>query len=173
MTHQLQITVLGRDTTMSISEKLIGYWVVFLRLLTGWWFFHAGVNKYVTPGEFSAGWFLAQQGTIVSPILNPLAGGWTEMIVNAVIPAGEILIGLGLILGCLTRLASFFGAVLMAFFYFGNEMWRRSFVNGDLLGVVVFLTILIFGAGRVWGIDAYLEQLEFVQSTPWLRYLLG
>jgi thiosulfate dehydrogenase [quinone] large subunit len=30
-----------------------------------------------------------------------------------------------------------------------------------------------FGAGRILGLDAYLEDLEIVQSNPWLRYLLG
>ncbi|MFB6360956.1 MAG: DoxX family protein [Halobacteriales archaeon] len=173
MTQQLQTTVLGRQYTLELSGPLTGYWLAFLRLLIGWWFLHAGLTKYATAGEFEAGWFLTQTGTIVSPILNAVAGGWTEAVVNAVIPAGEVVIGLALILGCLTRLASLFGAVQMSFFYLGNEAWRRSFVNGDLLGLLFFLTIMVFGAGRVWGIDAYLEQSEFVQSHWWLRYALG
>lgn len=173
MTQRLQLTVLGRQCTLNLSGTLTGYWIVFLRLLAGWWFLHAGWNKYATPGEFSAGWFLERTGTVVSPILTAFAGGGTEAFVNSIVPVGELLIGLGLILGLLTRLASVFGAFMMFFFYFGNEAWRRGFVNGDLLGLVLFLTIVVFGAGRVWGVDQYIERTALVQSNPWLRYVLG
>jgi thiosulfate dehydrogenase [quinone] large subunit len=56
---------------------------------------------------------------------------------------------------------------------FGNEAWRRGFVNGELLGLVLFITVIVVGAGRVWGLDQYLERTTFVESNPWLRYLLG
>lgn len=165
--------VLGREYTLDLSGKLTGYWLVFLRLLVGWWFLHEGLNKYVTPGSFRAGWFLEKTGTIVSPVLNAFAGGTTEVAINTLVPLGELLIGVGLILGVLTRTAAFFGASLMFFFYFGSEHWRRGLVNGDLLGLVLFVTIIVFGAGRVWGIDSYLETTNTVRERPWLRYLLG
>jgi thiosulfate dehydrogenase [quinone] large subunit len=167
------MTVLGQKYTLVLSGKLTGYWAVFLRLLVGWWFLHEGLNKHATPGAFSAGWFLEKTGTIVSPVLNAFAGGATETAINAIIPIGELLIGLGLILGVLTRTAAFFGAVMMFFFYFGGEHWRRGLVNGDLFGLVLFVTIIVVGAGRIWGIDAYLETTEIVRTRPWLRYLLG
>lgn len=173
MTQQLQTTVLGRECTLTLPDEVTGYWLVFVRLLLGWWFLHAGLNKYATPGEFTAGWFLEQSETVVSPIITVFAGGATEAFVNAAIPIGEILIGLGLVLGCLTRLASFFGSFMLFFFYFGNEAWRRGLVNGDLLGLVLFFTVMLFGAGRVWGVDQYLEETSLVESNPWLRYFLG
>lgn len=173
MLQKLQTTVLGREYTLELSGKLLGYWVVFLRLLVGWWFLHEGLNKYATPGAFRAGWFLEKTGTIVSPVLNVFAGGGTEAAVNIIIPIAELLIGIGLILGAMTRTAAFAGAFMMFFFYFGSEHWRRGLVNGELLGLVLFLTIIVLGAGRVWGIDSHLETTELVQAKPWLRYLLG
>ncbi len=173
MTQQLQMTVFGRAYTLSLSGTLTGYWLVFLRLLVGWWFLHEGLNKYATPGQFRAGWFLETGGTVVSPVLNAFAGGATEAAITAVIPPGEILIGLGLILGALTRTAAFFGAVMLFFFYFGGEHWRRGLVNGELLGLVLFVTIIAFGAGRVLGLDSYLETTDLVEANPWLRYFLG
>ncbi len=163
----------GREYSLDVSPTLTGYWVVFLRLLVGWWFLNEGLNKYAAPGAFRAGWFLEKSGTIVSPVLNAFAGGATEAAVNTIIPLGELLIGFGLIFGALTRAAAFFGAFMMFFFYFGGEHWRRGLVNGDLLGLVLFLTVLVFGAGRICGIDSYLERTEIVQTNPWLRYLLG
>ncbi|MFB6177346.1 MAG: DoxX family membrane protein [Halobaculum sp.] len=173
MSRRLNLTVLGRQCTLSLSETVTGYWVLFLRLLAGWWFLHAGVRKYTTPGEFSAGWFLEQRGTVVSPILTVFAVGVTEAAVNVLVPLGELLIGVGLLLGLLTRLASYFGASMMFFLYFGTEQWRRGFVNGELLGLVLFLTLVVFGAGRVLGVDQYLEDTDFVESNRWLRYVLG
>lgn len=165
--------ILGRGYTLELSEKVTGYWFLFLRLLVGWWFLHEGLNKYATPGAFSAGWFLEKTGTLVSPVLNAFAGGSSEAAINVIVPLGEVLIGVGLILGALTRSAAFFGAVMMFFFYFGGEHWRRGLVNGELLGLLLFVTIILVGAGRVWGVDAYLEQTTIVRNRPWLRYLLG
>ncbi|UHQ95971.1 hypothetical protein HYG82_21065 [Natrinema halophilum] len=89
------------------------------------------------------------------------------------IPLGEFLIGLGLILGVLVRLAAFFGGVLMTLFYLGNADWAHGYVNGDLLGLLLFVIIGAFAAGRILGVDAVLEQTEFVQQRPRLRYLFG
>lgn len=173
MPQNVHLAVLDREWSLALSGPLTGYWVVFLRLLLGWWFLHAGLIKYATPGTFSTGWFLEIQGTLVSPVLNAFAGGWTEVALNALIPLLEVLIGLALLVGGFTRLASAFGGGMMFFFYFGKEAWRRGFVNGDLLGLVLFLTVIVLGAGRVWGIDAVLEETAIVQSHPWIRYLLG
>jgi thiosulfate dehydrogenase [quinone] large subunit len=30
-----------------------------------------------------------------------------------------------------------------------------------------------FGAGRIFGVDAYLEQLDFVKNNRWVRLFLG
>jgi thiosulfate dehydrogenase [quinone] large subunit len=62
---------------------------------------------------------------------------------------------------------------MMFFFYFGGEHWRRGLVNGDLFGLLLFLTIIFVGAGRVLGIDAYIETTGVVENRTWLRYLLG
>jgi len=96
--------------------------------------------------------------------------------VNFAIPIGETMIGLGLILGALTRMAAFFGAVLMVFFYFINGEtggWAHGVVTGELLGLLIFAMIATLGAGRVFGIDAYLRRTRFVQNRPRLQYLMG
>jgi thiosulfate dehydrogenase [quinone] large subunit len=61
----------------------------------------------------------------------------------------------------------------MTFFYLGNADWAHGYVNGDLMGLVLFVTVGVFAAGRIAGVDAYLEQTEFVRNNRVLRYLLG
>ncbi|MFB6196765.1 MAG: DoxX family protein, partial [Halobacteriaceae archaeon] len=155
MATEINSTVLGGEDQLVLSTKLTGYWVVFLRLLVGWWFFHAGFHKYMTDAPFTAKWFVSQDGTVVSWAMAPFESGVGLEFINFIIPLGETLIGLGLILGALTRLAAFFGAFLMTFFYFVNQGWDHGFVNGDLFGLVLFITIVAVGAGRIWGLDAY------------------
>jgi len=91
---------------------------------------------------------------------------------------GEFLIGLGLLVGALTRLAAFFGAFMMLLFYFGNWEVAHGFVNGDLAYMMVFLAVAAFGAGRLLGLDAIVEKYEtggewLVERYPKLRYVLG
>jgi thiosulfate dehydrogenase [quinone] large subunit len=61
----------------------------------------------------------------------------------------------------------------MVFFYLGNASWAHGLVNGDLMGLLLFVTLGVLGAGRVLGLDAYLEDVEFVQQNRALKYLLG
>jgi thiosulfate dehydrogenase [quinone] large subunit len=161
---------------LDYAEGVAGYVMVMVRLLTGWWFLHAGIGKLMAPEPFNAaGWLV--QGTQGAPIHGFLAWAgqtpWMLELTNFMVPVGETLIGLGLIVGAMTRLAAFFGGVLMVFFYLGNAAWANGYVNGDLLGLLMFVVVGTFAAGRILGLDAIIERTEFVKQRPKLRYLLG
>lgn len=178
MTHdtkRIDTALFGRPVSFELDGPWTSYWMVFLRLIMGWWFFAAGLGKILEYGVFydAHGWMMfATEGTIIYPITAWFAAN-AVWLPNLMIPWGQLAIGLGLLLGCLTRLAAANGALLMTFFYLGNADWGNGFVNGDLFGLLLFLTLIIVGAGRVFGIDAYLEQTELVQKNKWLRYLMG
>lgn len=163
------------DVGFEFSKPWAAYWMAFLRLIVGYWFFHAGYTKIVEEGGFSAAGYLefAAVGTIMEPVVAPFTSGIALDFVNIMIPWGEFAIGLGLLVGAFVRLAAFFGSLLMVFFYTINAGWGHGMVNGDLFGLLLFGTLIVFGAGRVFGLDAYLEQTRFVQNNKWLRYFLG
>jgi thiosulfate dehydrogenase [quinone] large subunit len=94
-------------------------------------------------------------------------------LIQAGVPLGETLIGLGLMVGALVRLASFFGAVFMTLFWVGNAGFGHGLVNGDLMGLLLFGTMMVLATGRYFGLDAILEQTTLVKKHPKLRYLLG
>ena len=173
-----RVNWLGERVTFEYAESVAGYWVVALRLITGYWFLHAGWTKFAfVAGEpFSAAGYLAN-APAASPLTDFFAWAasipWLLEFTNVMIPVGEFLIGLGLIVGALVRLAAFFGGLLMVFFYLGNADWAHGYVNGDLMGLMLFVTVGVFAAGRIAGVDAYLEDTEFVENRPALRYLLG
>jgi len=103
---------------------------------------------------------------------------WFVDFVNVAVPWGELFIGLALIAGLLTRLAAFWGAFVMAMFYFGNWSIEHGVINGDFAYVLVFLAVAAFGAGRILGLDAVVERIDvggetLVDRYPITRYLLG
>lgn len=152
------------------------YWLVGLRLIVGWWFLQAGATKLLAAEPFTAAGWLAN-ATAAGPIHGLFVfvanTPWLLAFTDVAIPVGEALIGLGLIVGALVRLAAFFGGLLMVLFYLGNADWGNGLVNGDLMGLILFVIVGVFAAGRILGLDAFIEDTEVVKQRPWLGYLLG
>jgi thiosulfate dehydrogenase [quinone] large subunit len=168
---------LDSPVEFDLNGTFAGYWAAALRIITGYWFLHAGVTKFAfVAGEpFDAsGWMLnATGGSPIHGFFVWAAGTpWLVEFTNFMIPVGETLIGLGLLVGALVRLAAFFGGILMVFFYLGNAAWSHGFVNGDLMGLLLFITVGVLGAGRVLGLDALLEKTD-IGDTRAAKFLLG
>jgi thiosulfate dehydrogenase [quinone] large subunit len=176
-TESTQARTVSNALDFELSGTFAGYWVAVLRVITGYWFLHAGWTKFafVSGEPFNAGGWMAN-ATAGSPIHGFLVWAantpWMLEFTNFMIPMGEFLIGLGLIVGALVRLASFFGAFLMVFFYLGNADWAHGLVNGDLFGLLLFATLGVLGAGRVLGLDAYIEEMD-IGNSRLMKYILG
>ncbi|MEZ3117703.1 DoxX family membrane protein [Halobaculum sp. MBLA0147] len=158
-----------------VGGQLASYWLAFLRLVTGWWFFHAGVTKLLEDGlAFTYGpvYLKNMTGTALGP-LPVLMGEHLAPLIQAGVPLGETAIGLGLMAGVLVRLASFFGVFFMTLFWVGNAGFSHGLVNSDFMGLLLFATLMVFAAGRHYGLDAVLERTALVENNPRLRYLLG
>jgi thiosulfate dehydrogenase [quinone] large subunit len=173
----VQTRMLGREVSFNVSQPWLSFWLVMMRLIAGWWLLHAGLDKLAS-WPFDASWFVggAAAGTSLGPFVTMFAGGAGLAFTNAAVPITQFLIGLGLVLGGLTRAAAFFGAFQMMFFYFINGEtggWAHGVVTGELLGILIFGMIATLGAGRVLGVDAYLADTAFFQNHPRLQYLIG
>ncbi|MGM0372229.1 MAG: DoxX family membrane protein [Halobacteriota archaeon] len=178
MTQTIQANLPGGELSLDLNGTWTAYWLFILRVVTGWWMFHAGLSKvwetYVLGSPFDAAWFIqfASQGTILEGVLALFNNSAGIALTNFMIPWGELLIGLGILLGAFTRLAAFFGGFLMFFFYFVNAGWTNGLFSSDLMALVLFVTIGIMGAGRIWGVDQYLEKMDWAQN-PTARAILG
>ncbi len=176
MTTTQTTTVFGAGDYLQRAGSGATSLLVAVRLIVGYWFLHAGWTKFAfVAGEpFDATGYLANAESPIAWLFEIVAGTpWLLEFTNFMIPLGEFLIGLGIILGALTRLAAFFGGFLMVLFYLGNADWAHGYVNGDLMGLLLFAIIGVLATGRVLGVDAAIEDTDFVQQRPWLRYLLG
>lgn len=135
--------------------------LTLLRIYVGWLWLDAGFHKIT--GGFDAGGFL--KGAIANPVLDKATGeavyptylAFVEhfalpniKLINVLIPWGELLIGLGLILGTLTTAAAFFGLVLNFMFMFAGTISTNPWMT--LLGILV----LVAGANAgAFGFDRW------------------
>ena len=166
---------LAENFGFDIGGPLAAYWIALLRVITGWWFFHAGVTKLLTDGlNYTAGpgYLKGMTGTALGG-LPVWMGNNLAWLIKPGVPLFEALIGLALIFGVLTRLAAFGGVFFMSLFWVGNAGFGHGVVNSDLMGLMLFMTVIVFAAGRYYGLDAIIEKTRFVKRHPRLRYLLG
>ena len=176
MSTRVDAELLGRDVSTDVPGSWLAFWLVVMRVVGGWWLLHAGLDK-IWAWPFDAAWFVGGKatGTSLGPVVTLFDSGVLLDFVNVAIPLGQTAIGLGLIVGAMTRTAAFFGAVLLLFFFIINGetgAWSHGVVTVELLGIVLYGAIASLGAGRVLGIDAYLVETDVVRSHPRLRYLL-
>jgi thiosulfate dehydrogenase (quinone) large subunit len=142
--------------------------LAIIRIYIGYSWLTAGWHKLT--GEFDASGYLAN--AVANPVKGPDGNavyGWyvsfLESIAipnvdlfNTLVPLGEFLVGLGLILGCLTTAAMFFGIVMnFAFFLAGTV----SHIPTDLfLGAIILFAGL--NAGK-FGLDRWV--VPFIRKT--------
>ncbi|NRD79972.1 DoxX family protein [Bacillus sp. BRMEA1] len=141
------------------ENKFAAYILTVIRLYVGYEFLMAGFEK-ISGGKFTVAGFLA--GAVAKPVVGPTGSVVYPTYVaflkhfalpnaplfNVLVPYGEFLVGLGLILGCLTTAAAFFGLVMNFSYVFAGTVSTNPF--DILLGVIVLTAGL--NAGRI-GLD--------------------
>jgi len=116
--------------------------VVALRVVIGWHFLYEGLAKLQAPSWSAAGFTTASR------------------------------LGLGLVLGCFTRLASAAGILMLLMFYLCNPPFVGYFysiptegsylvVNKNLVELAGLAVVLVTGSGRVAGLDRIIHGLRF------------
>jgi thiosulfate dehydrogenase [quinone] large subunit len=162
------------DGNLSKSQTIA---VVLLRVLVGWHFLYEGIAKLSSPSWSAAGYLKQARG--------PLAGFFHWMAadpnvldtVNQLNMWGLTAIGLGLILGCFTRLASASGILVVLMFYLCNPPFVGYFysiptegsyliVNKNLVEVAALVVIFVTNSGRLAGLDRIIHGLLARRPRP-------
>lgn len=138
--------------------------LVALRFLIGWHFLYEGLHKLLHP-EWSALGFLANAQWIFSGFGEWIVSNPAVLnTVDAMNTWGLIAIGLGLILGLFTRIASLAGVLLLMLYYFFNPPFvgveilgpmegNYLIVNKTLIEAATLLYIAVSPMSRLLGLD--------------------
>ncbi|USZ66968.1 DoxX family protein [Halorussus salilacus] len=174
-TRQLETELFGRRTDFEYSETWVGYALFGLRVVMGWTLFYAGITKVLDP-EWSAEGFLLN----AIPAGNPFTGLWATLasdwlwLIDPLNAWGLTLVGFALLVGAFVRWSAFWGAVMMVFYWAASLPLENGIVIDDHIVYALLLFGLgAFGAGRILGVDEYLEETSVAKRYPTLRYLLG
>jgi thiosulfate dehydrogenase [quinone] large subunit len=143
-------------------EKLTGYSLFGQAQKGGAWVFNAHAGAAMK--GFATGALAQATGA------HPAVQGWYAWFLqNVVIPNasvfayaitfGEVLVGLGLIVGCLTGIAAFFGLVMNL-----NFLLAGAVSINPVIGVLAVLLVLAWRIAGYYGVDSYLLPLL---GTPW------
>ena len=148
-------------------------WLMMLRLFIGWHFMYEGLVKIMNPKWTSLPYLLDSKGPAASFFIKLTQDDSLMTTIN-------FLIGLGLTLGCLYRLSSVGGMILLAMYtlshpsfvgasymmpFEGSYLWiDKNLVEFAALGLMcVFPTSQIIGFDRVLGrVCPILHKLKFI-----------
>jgi thiosulfate dehydrogenase [quinone] large subunit len=156
------------DSRIAVLWLVVRLYVGYEWLVAGWEKLTGGWISGPTAGKGVAGF--AMGALKLSAGAHPAVQGWyATFLQHVVIPNallfsylvtfGEILVGLGLIVGALTGVAAFFGVVMNM-----NYLLAGTVSINPILGVLGLLLILAWRVAGYYGLDSYLLPLL---GTPW------
>jgi thiosulfate dehydrogenase (quinone) large subunit len=158
------------------DTRLAWFWLL-VRIYTGWQWLDAGIGKFSNPA-----WTGSSAGSALTGFVNgaisksagdtptvdstyasflqafvlPHAAFWSWAVV-----IGETAIGLGLIVGCLTGVAAFFGGLLNV-----NYLFAGTLSTNPLLFVLATWLVLAWRVAGWWGVDRWLLPLLGTPGAP-------
>jgi len=144
--------------------------ITVLRVAIGWHFLYEGIAK-LTSASWSAAGYLKQARGPFAGLFKWLAGE-PNLLANAdlITMWGLTLVGVLLILGLFTRLASLGGIGFIVLFYLCNPPFVGYFysipaegsyliVNKNLVELCALVVVLVTGSGRFAGLDRIVHGL--------------
>ena len=144
--------------------------ITVLRVAVGWHFLYEGIAK-LTAASWSAAGYLKQARGPFAGLFKWLAGE-PNLLANAdlITMWGLTLVGILLILGLFTRLASLGGIGFIVLFYLCNPPFVGYFysiptegsyliVNKNLVELCALVVVLVTGSGRFAGLDRIVHGL--------------
>lgn len=143
--------------------------LVALRMLIGWHLLYEGLVKLVNPDWSSAGFLLDSQW-IFKGLFHAMAANQSVLaVVDFLNVWGLILVGLGLILGLLTRAATIGGMVLMFFYCISHpslpaltyalpDEGSYLIVNKTMIEFFALWVLYQLPTGHIIGLDLFLFE---------------
>ena len=151
---------------LAVARIVIGFtflWA-FVDKLFGLGFATPSARAWINGGTPAQGFIKGIDGPfhdVFQIVANPV-GDWLFM-------AGLLGIGLALILGIGMRVAAVAGVLLVFFMYLASfPLETNPIIDDHVLEGVAIATVVLFGAGDVYGLGLRWKALPIVQRNHWL-----
>jgi uncharacterized membrane protein YphA (DoxX/SURF4 family) len=138
-----------------------------LRMLIGWHFLYEGISKLAIE-NWSSYAYLMESKWLLSGFFHWLIAHPSVLAVTDFLNIwGLILVGLGLVTGLFTRLASLGGIVLLLLYYIANPPFvessipvygSRFFINLNLIEAGILAMFAFLKKDYLWGLDRLIKQ---------------
>ncbi|MBN2806666.1 MAG: DoxX family membrane protein [Prolixibacteraceae bacterium] len=153
-----------KENNLSNRQLLV---LVIARVLMGWYCLYEGMVKVMNPNWSSFAYLNDSQGWFAGIFKAMASNPGLVSVVDFLNEWGLVAIGLGLILGLLTRVATISGVVLISLYCLShpslieaNYMLPSSetamWVGKNLIFVFLLLILLLFPTGHIIGLDRLL-----------------
>jgi len=164
-----------KNTNIPLSRlNKISLWILsFLRIAIGWHFLYEGIVKLISPAWTSAGYLLDSRWLFAGFFHWIATHPAVLQVVDFMNIWGLILIGLGLMLGLLSRVASLGGILLLAFYYLANPPFVASGTTGleghyvwidkNLIEMIALLVLTFIPTGYFLGLDGL---ISYIRMSP-------
>ena len=177
-TNPSEIPEPGIARLLFANTYLAPLWLI-IRLYVGYEWLMAGWEKFTDPAGV---WVGAKAGTAITGFAkgalaktggeHPNVAGWyAAFLQNVVMPNatlwgylitfGEILVGLGLIVGLFTGIAAFFGGFMNA-----NYLLAGTVSSNPILFILATWLVLAWRVAGWWGLDRWALPLVGVLGAP-------
>ena len=152
---------------MNYSTKQLTALVV-LRVMIGWHFAYEGLAKIFNP-SWSAAMYLRDSQGFFSAFFNHMADSSLMPFFDIVNEWGLLLIGLGLICGAFSKMASIAGIILLSFYYLshpsyvgvqyvmpveGNYLW----IDKNIVEMAALFVVLLLPTSHIIGMDRWFKK---------------
>jgi len=144
------------------ENQIAAVLLTLVRIYLGYSWLTAGFKK--VSGGFDASGFLAGAVEKASGDHPAVQSWWASFLEAVAVPNaglfsflvawGELLVGLGLILGCLTTAAAFFGIIMNFAFLFSGTVST----NAQMVLLTIFILVAGYNAGKI-GLDRFVIPL--------------
>ncbi|MDE2196411.1 MAG: DoxX family protein [Gammaproteobacteria bacterium] len=144
------------------SDRIAGWPVAVLRIALGILWLVAVSGKLMHFGQWPEGlhgYLQASSKTAFGFYQGFLAFATVHYQVFAwLVPVGELAVGIGLVLGLLSRLSALVGLFMVLNFWFmkGATFWDPT--NHDSLFIMILFALVFTQCGRVLGLDYFLAK---------------
>lgn len=163
--------MMNKDSALPQYSTLQLTSLVILRVLIGWHFLYEGIAKLISP-HWTAASYLLESKLVFSGVFFWMASNPLVLkLVDFLNIWGLIAIGLGLIVGGLTRVASIAGVLLLLLYYICNPPFigytysipmegSYLIVNKNLVEMFALVVLIVFPTGSIIGLDRLLERVK-------------